>query len=299
MAEAPTQHDSQRASWLLALGAALGLGLATYQLLVAPGDAAPLGRGIVARVEGTPIRAESYQRLLAALASDRRTPLSEADRRHVLDRMIEEELLVQYALALGLVTTDRRVRADLVTAVLGTINAGADTYAPDEAAIEAFYAENAEYFARPARVHVRRIFFAAGAEPEAARARAREAAAALRSGEPFVAVRERLGDPVVAPVPDAPLPPAKLREYLGPSALDAALALEDGAVSDPIETPQGLHVLALIAKTRSATQPLATIRPQVMSEMKRREGDRRLRDRLDELRADADVVVASELPPLP
>ncbi len=296
MADPAQPPDSRRAGWWLAIGAALGLGTATVDLLIAPGEVGELAPGIVARVEGTPIRDEAYQRLVAALASDRRSPLTDADRRRVLDRMIDEELLVQHAVALGLVTTDRRVRADLVTAVLAAINAGADTYAPDEDEIAAFYAENTDYFARPARVHVRRIFVSPSPDPDAARARADAAAAALRSGEAFDAVRERLGDPVVAPVPDAPLPPAKLREYLGPSALEAALALPDGGVSAPIETPQGLHVLQLVRKTAAAAQPLAEIRTQVVSEMKRREGDRRLRERLDELRSDADVVVAPTLP---
>ena len=295
----PVQKEPRRAGWLLALGAALGLGVATFDLLIAPVDASELGPGIVARVDGTPIREEAYDRLVAALASDRRSPLTDADRRRVLDRMIDEELLVQHALALGLVSTDRRVRADLVTAVLALINAGADTYSPEDDEIAAFYADNAEYFARPARVHVRRVFVALGAEPAAARERARAAAAALRSGEAFDAVRERLGDGVVAPVPDAPLPPTKLREYLGPSALEAALALEPGAVSEPIETPQGLHVLQLVDQTAAAAQPLAEIRAQVVSEMKRREGDRRLRERLAELRDDADVLVSPALPDAP
>ena len=59
---------------------------------------------------------------------------------------------------------------------------------------------------------------------------------------------------------------------------------------------QGLHVLQLLDKTLAAAQPLDVIRAQVVSEMKRREGDRRLRERLDELRADADVIVSPSLP---
>ena len=78
-----------RARWLLGLGAAAGLALAASSLLSAPGAGGPpLPEGSVARVNGTLIRSEDLQRLLAALASDRRTPLTDEDRRRVLDRLI-------------------------------------------------------------------------------------------------------------------------------------------------------------------------------------------------------------------
>jgi hypothetical protein len=286
---------STRAGWLLGLGAALGLALAAASLLRAPEGADALPAGLVARVDGAPIRRESFERLLSALAADRRAPLGEADRRHVLDRLIEEELLVQHAVMLGLVRTDRRVRADLVSAVLASINAAADGYEPDPDELAAFYASNRDYFARPARLRVRRVFVAEGASDDEASGRARQATERLRAGEPIDAVREALGDEVLAPLPDAALPPAKLREYLGPSALQAAQALAPGEVSEPVSTPQGHHVLLLVSRTESEAPPLAGVESQVRNEMRRREGDRLLRERLDELRADADVQVAPEL----
>jgi hypothetical protein len=284
----------RRARWLLALGATAGLVLAAASLLGGPNASGELPPGAVARVNGTLIRSDSYERLLAALASDRRSPLTDADRQRVLDRLIEEELLVQHAVDLGLVGTDRRVRADLVTAVLASLNAAADSYEPGDDEVVEFYAENADYFARPGRLHVNRVFIAAraGEDPTAVAARAAEATARLRAGDDLEVVRAELGDEPVAPVPDVLLPPAKLREYLGPSALEAALALEEGQVSEPIETPQGLHVLVAVQRNLTSVPPLAEVAPQVRAEMRRREGDRVLRERLDTLRADADVALA-------
>jgi parvulin-like peptidyl-prolyl isomerase len=289
-----SDRRERRARWLLALGATAGLVLAAASLLDGPNARGELPPGAVARVNGTLIRSEAYERLLAALASDRRSPLTDADRQRVLDRLIEEELLVQHAVDLGLVGTDRRVRADLVTAVLASLNAAADSYEPDDDEVVEFYAENADYFARPGRLHVNRVLIAArpGEDPSAVGARAAEAAARLRAGDDLDGVRAEFGDAPVAPVPDVLLPPAKLREYLGPSALEAALALEDGQVSEPIETPQGFHVLVLVQRKRASVSPLAEVAPQVRAEMRRREGDRVLRERLDTLRADADVAVA-------
>jgi hypothetical protein len=141
---------------------------------------------------------------------------------------------------------------------------------------------------------VRPLYFAEGGADRAQRAVIR-----LRAGEPIERVRQELADPDLAPVPDAPLPPAKLREYLGPTPLEAALALEPGAVSDPIAAGSGHHVLVLVARTESQAPPLAEVAAQVRLEMKRREGDRLLRERLDALRGEADVRLAPVVPELP
>jgi parvulin-like peptidyl-prolyl isomerase len=292
-----SEVGQRRARALLAGGAALGLALAAWSLLSASTGAA-LPAGAVARVNDALIRQEDYERLLAALASDRRAPLGDADRRFVLDRLIDEELLVQHALALGLARNDRRVRADLVQGVLGLVEASADGSEPTPQELAAFYAENAGYFARPARVRVREVFVATppGGSDAAALARAREAAARLRAGEDIASVRAVLGDEPVAPVPDALLPPAKLREYVGPTAADAAARLRPGEVSEPVRTPQGYHVLLLASRDEGEAPPLAEVEDEVRAEFKRRGADRILRERLDELRHEAHIAVAPSLP---
>jgi parvulin-like peptidyl-prolyl isomerase len=90
------------------------------------------------------------------------------------------------------------------------------------------------------------------------------------------------------------LPPAKLREYLGPTALLVALDLAPGATSDPVRSAQGYHVLSLLEREAGGAPPLEEIVPQVRAELRRRADDRALRERLDQLRAEADVVVAPE-----
>ena len=92
------------------------------------------------------------------------------------------------------------------------------------------------------------------------------------------------------------LPAQKLREYLGPTATRIALELEPGAVSDPVRSAMGRRVLQLVARRAGRVPLLSEIEDEVRAELRRRAGDRALRDYLDELRERADVRIVSELP---
>jgi parvulin-like peptidyl-prolyl isomerase len=248
--------------------------------------------GAAASVNGALILVEDYERMLAALAGDRRSPLGPEDRRHVLDRLVDEELLVQRGLELDLPSLDRRVRADLTQAVIASVLAEVEEDAGSRSDLEAFFQEQRDFFTRPGRLRVQQIFVRAS--DENAEARAREAARRLSEGEPFAVIEETLGDDPVARLPDALLPALKLREYLGPSALRAAYDLEVGGVSEPVRSGMGFHVLELMEREPDRLPPLDEIVEEVRADYRRRRGDRALRSYLDDLRSQADVRLAPE-----
>lgn len=282
---------------LLAAGAAAGIALAVASLVASPGSGR-VPEGLVARVNGVAIRVAEFERAEAALAADRRTPLREADRRYVLDRLVDEELLVQYGMSLGLARTDRRIRGDFVSSVIAAQVASVDGVEPSAAAVEAFYRENQAFFSTPERVRARSLWVQGvpTRSREAAVARAREAVRRLRSGEPFERVDSELGDPQVAPIPDALLPPAKLREYAGPTALASVEALAVGEVSEPVASAGGFRVLELVDRVPGRVPELGAVEAQVRAELKRRAGDAAIRRLLGDLRAQGDVEVVDELP---
>ncbi|MDX2170440.1 MAG: peptidylprolyl isomerase [Deltaproteobacteria bacterium] len=293
--ERPTPPSGRRPIVLLVLGAAAGA-LAAAAGLTAP-SATRLPAGVIALVNQQPIREEDYARALDAVAADRRGPLREEDRQHVLDRLVEEELLVQRGLELGLARDDRRVRADLTQTVIDGIVSQTADREPTDAELQAFYDQQRDFFAGPGRLQVRQVFVrVTAASDPAALARAAQAAQRLRAGEDLAAVQAALGDPPLSPLPDTALPPAKLRDYLGPTALRAALELEPGEVSDPVRSGTGYHVLQLVDRQREAAPELADIRDQVANEWRRRSGEQALRQYLDELRASSTVVLPERLP---
>jgi parvulin-like peptidyl-prolyl isomerase len=273
----------------LVVGAVAGVVLAAWGI-VAPGGRHAVPPDAVAIVNGVPIRAAQYRRALAGVASDRRDgTVDDGLRRHVLDRLIEEELLVQRGLALGLARTDRRVRGELTAAVIAAVLADVDE-TPSDAEVDAFYAEHPDVFRAPGRVQVEQIFF-----DERREADARAARRQLDDGAGFDRVRSG-GDPEPVPVPAAPLPPERLVDYLGPTVARAALGLPEGGVAGPLRSGWGYHVVRVAGREDASLPPLDDVRAEVRGELVRRAGDRRLRDYLDRLRAGGEVVVA-ETPP--
>ena len=287
-----------RGSVLLAIGAGAGVALAATGLVA---SSVTRGRGLppgaVARVNGALVRGDDYSRSLDALERDRRAGAVPSDRRLVLDRLIDEELLVQRGLELGLARQDARVRRDLTAAVIDAVVTEHEDGTPPDAELEAFYRRERDFFARPGRLRVRQLWCRAdtAADAPSAEARARAAAASLRAGEDFAGVRARLGDPEIAPLPDALLSPAKLLDHLGPTALRAALELEAGAVSDPVRSATGYHVLQVIEREAEWVPPREEIADEVVAEYRRRRGERALRAYLDGLRARAEVEIAPAL----
>jgi len=288
-----------RPNILLAIGAATGIALAATGLMgsSAPGGGA-LPAGAVARVNGELISVDDYQRVLSAVGQDRRDGLEVTDRRMVLDRLIEEELLVQRGLELGFARQDTKVRKDIVGAVIDSVVAEYQDVQPTDAQLQTFYEEHRDFFTGPGRLRVRQIWTRAStpAETPAALERAQQAATRLRAGEDFATVRNALADPELAPLPDALLPAMKLADYVGPTALRTLLSLDVGAVSDPVRSSSGYHVLQLVERQEETTPPLAEIKPQVEVEFRRLAADQALRKYLDGLRARATVDVAPTVP---
>ena len=246
--------------WLLLAGLAAGTALGAVGLRAAPAPALP--PEAVARVDGQLILRDAWQRAVAAVNADRRAPLTAADERHVLERLIDEELLVQHGVALGLVERDARLRSTLVSQVMQAATQAARAE-PDEATLRAFYDEQRERFTPAARLRVRAW---------------RVDAAGTRA-------------PFEPAVPDVLLPPAKLQAYLGPALTQRALALAPGQ-SDEAD---GV-ALELVEAQADAAPPFGQARDEVRREWLRRADEAAVRELLAQLRGRTPIVVEAARP---
>ncbi|MCK6534190.1 MAG: peptidylprolyl isomerase [Polyangiaceae bacterium] len=275
---------TKSSNWLLACGALAGVVIATAGVVRAPRP--PLADDAVATVNGSPIRRADYETALAAVAADgKRKDLDAAMKRHVLDRLIDEELLVQAALELGLAQRDRRVRADLSSAALAFVKES-PAREPSDAELQALFDANPGFFGGGARFEVEELFFRGAAEP--ARQRAEAARRAWLRGESVTA------DPPALPIPTGPLPLAKLEQYAGPAAARAVLPLPPGGITEPLSGGDGVRLLRVKAR-RDGAPRFEDVRSAVQSEWRRRTTEDELRRFLSDRRARAKVSMTAEL----
>lgn len=283
-----------------------GLALALWSALGAPvpdGRSFPgRGNGVdggpAAFVDGHPISRLDYERALGAVAADRRSALSAADRVRILDTLIAEELLLNRAIDLDLVRYDADLRKAAIAAAMRSVQGAGRDDPPTEAELEAFYRDTPGLLSPRPLMRVQHVF-------------AKDAAAAKRladiikrtSGEAidpemlFSKAAKAHGGEFDSRLPDHPLDEDKLADYLGRSLAQMATHLPSGAVAGPLETGGGFHFLWIRERQDPGRPEFASVRSTVEAEWQRRRDEARLRDLIAELRQGADIRVMEGLAP--
>lgn len=282
---------SRRALGWLALGALAGIALAALSLVRGPEAAhTTTGSGVVALVNGEPIQREALARYAAAIARERGgLELDAAAQQRILDRLIDEELLLQRGIALGIDRREPSVRRAIVSAVVdGITSDGARE--PDRAALEAFYRENGARWTRPGEILVE----AARVPKDApdADARAAEMVRRARAGESLDVIGAELGAPIDPPLPPGKIAPDALRDRVGTVVVDALLALPAGETSEPVRAFDGLWVVRLLARDSDAQPPFDAVENLVRQAWFEREHEQRLGRELAVLREAATIEIA-------
>lgn len=210
----------------------------------------------VARVGERLILRDEWLKAVAATASERRAPLTSAQQVQILDRLIDEELLVQHGLALGLVQRDQRLRGQLVSEVLfATTSARADSK-QDDAVLRTFYADNTGLFVPPAQLRVHAWY--------------------INDQGQRLAFQP--------PLPDSLLPLGKLQNYLGPKLVATAMSLPLMVDSEPLLI-NGQNVILQVQQQQLAPIPaFEQVREQVRREVRRRDDEQAVHELLIELR---------------
>jgi len=283
----------RRARALLVIGAGLGIALAAVSIVRSGRAPAPDFPDAVAVVNGQPVTRETFARLVAAVAEERKNvTLDAATRRRLLERMIDEELLLQRGVELDLHRFEPTARRVIVSALIASVTADAELVEPDDATLRSFHAENAERFQRPGRITLDAAFVSTRERPDAVALRvAGEIVRRVRDGEPFADVRAALADPPVAPLPEGPVALDTVRQYLGPTVAKTAARLAVGEVSTPTRASAGYFIVRVRDRSPAETAPFGELRPQVRAEYLRSRGDEALHDYLAGLRESGEIHV--------
>jgi parvulin-like peptidyl-prolyl isomerase len=288
---------AKRAERLLLAGALLGLFIAV--VTATPSDRKRLSNdGAIAKVNQQHIDRTEFAGAYQALLSDKNKAPTAADKKLVLDRLIEEELLVQRGLEIGLLEGDAAVRKAVAMAVIEFVLAQKGSDALSEANLRRFYNENKARFTPANRLQVSRIFvpyMEPRQSPEMTE-KLDEIRTALRGGMAFSQARETFGTEILPPLPRVMLTPPKMTDYLGPELTQSASRLPQGSISDALAGPTGWHFLKIIRNQPGKPPAFETIRLQIVDAVRHQRDDKTLREYLDWLRARADIVLAPDAP---
>jgi parvulin-like peptidyl-prolyl isomerase len=237
---------------------------------------ASLPDGVVARVGEFTITAEELDRATEALARDRREGQQPGDRAHVLDRLVDEALLVQLALDQGLAHRDSRTRADLTGAALQLLVSEAEMSEPSVAELEAFYAERRSELRGAPRVQLEQRF-----------ARGDDALTRVLAEPPGALEAPPL------PLPSGWLSDRDLREIFGGSFAAQALAAPEGTWLPPHERDGGVHRVRVLRREAPGAPPFDQVRDEVLALYRRERADDAVRAYLERARNEVTITQRS------
>lgn len=297
MSGADRQPSRSALIWLVA-GAALGVAVAAGSLVsggTSKPPAIPSGgdaSDAVAIVNGEPITREALARFADAIARGRgRLELDPDERRRVLARLIDEELLFQRGLALGLDRREPAARRAIVTAMIDALTTEMSEE-PSQADLEQFLREQPKDFTRPGRVVVEAARIPLEQPPSArVPARAAEAVRRARAGESLGVIGAELGSPIEPPLQVGPVTIDALRDRVGGIVVQALANLVPGDTSEPIRAMDGWWVVHLIAREPDAVPSLEEVYEPVRQAWMQREHEQKLAGAIAALRAEADVEI--------
>ena len=267
----------------LVIGGLIGLVLAGYGIFEKTSDFNFQNQDAIALVNDVPIKNESYLRALDRYSSDSKNKMDDEDRAWVLQRLIEEELLVQRGFSLGMITSDNDVRGAIVRTLISSINTEAEAIVPEKEELINFYNNNKERFAYPATYSI-------------------EAWVSKTMIDTQIAIKQLNNNGSIEinknikrleNIPNGLLTLKKITEYLGPSIASELQPLSEGIAFSHYVNNRW-YIIQINQKNEESFAPIENIQIQLKNEYIRDQADKRLRAYIDNLKENASINYLNE-----
>jgi len=290
----------QRSLTLLMLGGAAGLVVAALGLF-RPAEVVvrTVPPGYVAMVNDRGILMSDFIMQTESETSGPFAQASKEQRQRVLQEMIDEELLVQRALAVGFQELDTNVRMALVDGINSQVSAPTLARRISDAELRAFYDANKDKYGSQGFMRLNDIVLHFGGIEDAdqtkdqAEADAAQAVYQLRSGASLDYVMQHFGFSKGF-VNGGEEFDFAAKIHLGPKLFAAASELSDGDISEPVTDTDGVHVLIMQHRQAPYLAEFDRVRNNVRADFVAAAQKRVQQQNIQFLRANADILVASE-----
>ncbi len=290
-------HSGAVLWWILIL--CLGLSACQAEEPAAGGRAAAPGDGVVAVVNGVAISKSEFEssRAHAERSFSPKPEEQAALARRVLEKMVADELLIQHARARGIQVTpeevaqrleeiaragggkaalehflkrsgldETRMRANLernlmIERLAGQMRAAVRISPPE---VEKYYREHQAEFRRGGSVELAHILFLEGEKDPLERAV--KVRAGIQAGLSFEKAVKKYSDDVLTRDRGGALGTLERGEML-PELEAVAFSQEPGAVSSPVRTSRGVHLLWVKKRETGGVRPLDEVREEIRNRM--------------------------------
>jgi hypothetical protein len=265
------QPGARRSLVMLACGAVIGLAIAGFGLFTAKGtEVKVVPPEDAALVNQKPIIVSDY---VTQLQGEFGVPISkatDAEKRKVLNDMINEELMVQRGLEIDLPGSDPDVRAALVGGVELQNSANVIAKQPTQAEMLTYYNQHKDRYRTQGVLTLHDLVLA----PSPARnldqtvAVMKQAAADLRGGGDVEAVKARYGLAETGRVKGEELDFAA-KIHLGDKLYAAVVDAKPGEVTDPVIDTDGVHVMQVGKRLPSVQLTMEQASNQIFTDYKK------------------------------
>ena len=275
-------------SKLLLLASIIGTFLAIYSIVDNNKNFSSLPNDVIAIVNDKIIPSERYRTVIQLIENDKRDDLTEADRKMALDRIIEEELLVQYAYQNGFLEADDLLRKSIVRSVVDSIVEQSVSVIPDEDELQDFYRDNLPVFTLDEQYRVVILSSQNLLDIKTAKEIWQESYD-IQKLEIDIPSISQLG------IPSGFISKLRLGTLIGPLLRDVVLSLRIGETSKVIETIYGYTIVTLVDKKDKIIPEYSDIKEVVLQEYRRRQRENILEELLSDLRRQSDIDINSTL----
>ena len=271
-------------SKLLLLASIIGTFLAIYSIMETNKNFSSLPDNIIATVNDKIIPSDKYQTIINLIQNDKRDELTKADREMALDRIIEEELLVQYAYKNGFLEADDLLRKSIVRSVVDSIVEQALSVVPAEQDLLKFYEVNRQTFAIDEKYRV--VILSSKNQSDID-----EGKVIWQSNYDLTLLRQTFKSIDRLDIPTGFISKIRLGTLVGPLLRDKVLSLQVGETSQTLKTIYGYSIVTLVDKKDRVIPEFKEISEIVLQEYKRQQREEILEELLKDLKRQSDIKI--------
>ena len=273
-------------SKLLLLASIIGTLLAIYSIMDSNNNYSSLPDNVAAVVNEKIIPSERYQTVIQLIKNDKRDDLTDIDRKMALERIIEEELLVQYAYQNGFLEADDLLRKSIVRSVVDSIAEQSTSVIPNEKTLRDFYQDNLPLFTIDEQFRIVILSSQNGSDINAGKI-------IWQDSYDIPLLMNEIGSIKKLEISSDFISKYRLGTLIGPLLRDVVLSLKLGETSEPLETIYGYSIVTLIDKKGRVIPDFKEINEIVLQEYKRQQRETILNDLLSDLKRQSDININS------